>query len=183
MILTICLLYDIMETKAEVFCFQMKDRIIDTAIESLRNEGLKFSVDTIASKLKISKKTIYKFFPDKEHFAYAIYEKYYSRVSENIGEIEKSGNNIKYYLMMIYRDACFMIRSEIFNKYKLNDCIYSYVMKQQNELWSRIISLIAPSADNTDEAVFRAIIEGTFENAEKYSAPSELIVEKLVKIL
>lgn len=76
-----------------------------------------------------------------------------------------------------------MIRSEIFNKYKLNDCIYSFVMKLQNELWSKIISLLAPSASQTDEAIFRAIIEGAFEKAEEYSAPSELIVEKLVKIL
>ena len=140
------LLYDTMETKSERFCFQMKDKIIDTAIESLRTEGLKFSVDTIASKLKISKKTIYKFFPDKENFAYEIYEKYYSRLSESVGKIEKDGNDINFRLLMVYRDACFMIRSEIFNKYKLNDCIYSYVMKLQNELWSRIISLIAPSA-------------------------------------
>ncbi|HCB96062.1 MAG TPA: hypothetical protein DEP65_10950 [Ruminococcus sp.] len=65
----------------------------------------------------------------------------------------------------------------------INDCIYSYVMKLQNELWSKIMSLIAPSASHTDEAIFRAIIEGAFENAEKYSAPSELIAEKLEKIL
>lgn len=161
----------------------MRDKIIDTAIEGLRTEGLKFSVDIIASKLKISKKTIYKFFPDKENLAYAIYEKYYSRISESVDEIEKSGNNINFRLLMVYRDACFMIRSEIFNKYKLNDCVYSYVIKLQNELWSRIISLIAPSASQTDQAIFRAIIDGAFENAEKYSAPSELIVEKLVKIL
>lgn len=172
-----------METKLERFCSQVKDRIIDTAIESLRTEGLKFSVDTIASKLKISKKTIYKYFPNKEYFAYAIYEKYYSRISESVSEIEKSGNNINFRLLMLYRDVCFMIRSEIFNKYKLNDCIYSFVMKLQNELWSKIISLIAPSASQTDEAIFRAIIEGAFEKAEEYSAPSELIVEKLVKIL
>lgn len=50
----------------------MRERIIKAAIESLQAEGLKFSVDTIASKLKISKKTIYKFFPDKETLAYAI---------------------------------------------------------------------------------------------------------------
>lgn len=161
----------------------MRDEIIDTAIESLRTEGLKFSVDTIASKLKISKKTIYNYFPDKEYFAYAIYEKYYSRISESVSEIEKNGNNINFRLLMVYRDACFMIRSEIFNKYKLNDCIYSYVIKLQNELWSKIISLIAPSASQTDKEIFRVIIEGAFKNAEEYSAQSELIVEKLVKIL
>lgn len=161
----------------------MRDKIVNTAIESLRAEGLKFSVDTIASKLKISKKTIYKFFPDKETLAYEIYKEYYSRISEKVSIIEKSGNNISFRLLMVYWDASFMIRSEIFNKYKLNDCIYTYVMKLQNELWTRIISLIDPSASQTDKTIYRAIIEGAFGNAEKYSAPSELIAEKLVKIL
>lgn len=76
---------------------------------------------------------------------------------------------------MIYCDATFMIRREIFNKYKLNDCIYSYVIKLQNELWSRIISLLVPSVSKTDEAIFRAITEGAFYAAEKYSAPPKLI--------
>lgn len=52
----------------------MKDKIIKASIESLRQEGLRFSVDTLAEKLKISKKTIYKFLPDKESLAVALYE-------------------------------------------------------------------------------------------------------------
>lgn len=35
----------------------MKDKIIYESIKSLRQEGLKFSVDTFAENLKISKKT------------------------------------------------------------------------------------------------------------------------------
>lgn len=161
----------------------MRVKIIDTAIESLRTEGLKFSVDAIASKLKISKKTIYKYFPDKENFAHAIYEKYYSRISEWVDEIEKSGNHINFRLLMVYRDASFMIRTEIFNKYKLNEYIYSYAMKLQNELWERIVSLLAPSASETDKTIFRTIIDGAFKNAEKSPVPSEFMIAKLVKIL
>ena len=35
----------------------MKNRIIEESIKSLQQEGLRFSVDTLAEKLKISKKT------------------------------------------------------------------------------------------------------------------------------
>lgn len=56
----------------------MKDKIIHESINSLRQDGLKFSIDTLADKLKISKKTIYKFFPDKESLALALYENYYA---------------------------------------------------------------------------------------------------------
>ncbi len=34
----------------------MKDKIIHESINSLRQDGLKFSIDTLADKLKISKK-------------------------------------------------------------------------------------------------------------------------------
>ena len=49
----------------------MRDRIIRASIENLRREGLKFSVDTLTAQLKISKKTVYKYFPDKESLAVA----------------------------------------------------------------------------------------------------------------
>ena len=51
----------------------MKNRITEESVKSLQQEGLKFSVDTLAEKLKISKKTIYKYFPDKEALAVAVY--------------------------------------------------------------------------------------------------------------
>lgn len=38
-----------------------------------------------------------------------------------------------------------MIRSEIFNKYKLNDSVYTVVMRLQNDLWSKIFLVIASS--------------------------------------
>ena len=64
-----------METKKGVFVSAMKDRIIQASIEGLRNEGLKFSVDLLANKLKISKKTVCKYFPTKRrlwffHFSF-----------------------------------------------------------------------------------------------------------------
>lgn len=161
----------------------MRDKIIAAAIDSLRTEGLKFSVDTIAAKLKISKKTIYKFFPDKETLAYAIYEEYYRNAMDRVKEMEESGNQIRVPLLMVYQDASFMIRSEIFNKYQLNQSVFSYVMKLQNELWARIISLIAPSAPRTEHMMDRAIVEGAFENAVKYAIPPEQMAERLGNVL
>lgn len=71
-----------METKKGENVSVMRDKIIKESINSLRNEGLKFSVDSLADKLKISKKTIYKFFPDKQSLALALYEKYYNDANE-----------------------------------------------------------------------------------------------------
>ena len=41
---------------------------------------MRFSVDTLAERLNISKKTIYKFFPNKEALAFALYQKYYADI-------------------------------------------------------------------------------------------------------
>lgn len=50
----------------------MKDRITEESIKSLQQEGLRFSVPTLAERLKISKKTVYKYFPTKEALANAV---------------------------------------------------------------------------------------------------------------
>lgn len=55
-----------METKKKGFVSVLRDAIIQASIESLRQEGLKFSVDILSDKMKISKKTVYKYFPDKQ---------------------------------------------------------------------------------------------------------------------
>ena len=62
-----------METKKKGNVSVLREAIIQTSIESLRQEGLKFSVDTLCDKMKISKKTVYKYFPDKQALAVALY--------------------------------------------------------------------------------------------------------------
>ena len=117
----------------------MRDTIINASIESLRREGLKFSIDTLADRLKISKKTIYKFFPDKETLAFAIYEKYYADAKEKAGRII-TGNAASAYsdLLYLYFDSKAMTRNDIFNKYKLNRTLYSYTSKHNDTLWETI---------------------------------------------
>ncbi len=56
----------------------MREKIITEALESLRRDGIKFSVDVLAEKLKISKKTVHKLFPSKEALAFAMYETCYA---------------------------------------------------------------------------------------------------------
>ena len=44
---------DTMETKKGYFVSSMRDKIVEASIEALRNEGLKFSVDTLADSDKV----------------------------------------------------------------------------------------------------------------------------------
>ena len=55
----------------------MKDRILQVVAENINMYGLKkFNLDIIASKLKISKKTIYKYFSNKDE----IVEEYFKQI-------------------------------------------------------------------------------------------------------
>lgn len=45
---------------------EIKEKIIEATVEIFHREGLKFTMDALARDLGMSKKTIYKFFPNKQ---------------------------------------------------------------------------------------------------------------------
>lgn len=118
----------------------MKDRIILESIESLRREGLRFSLDTLAERLNISKKTIYKYFPNKEALALAMYQRYYADAAEQAERLANDGSDdARLKLLALYFDAKAMTCSAVFNKYKLNEALYSYTAGQNDALWYKIL--------------------------------------------
>ncbi|MGN0173099.1 MAG: TetR/AcrR family transcriptional regulator [Acutalibacteraceae bacterium] len=162
----------------------MKDLIIKESIESLRKEGLKFSVDTLADRLKISKKTIYKFFPDKEKLALALYEQYYDDAKEKAKRmILNSKDSVCYELLYLYFDSKIMIRSDIFNKYKLNEIIYSYAMLKNDELWNIISKFFDDLGSKSDMKTFKIIVDGSFENLCKFGIKPDNVIERLVQLI
>lgn len=160
----------------------MKDRIIQASIEALKKEGLKFSVDTLADRLKISKKTVYKFFPDKEALALALYKKYYTDAI-NKAKILIS-INIELYenkLLYLYFDSKTMTRKDIFNKYKLNDTIDAFTTSQNDDLWALIASSFKKSI--TDKQTLRIIVDGAFEKLCNDGLNPDNVINRLVDIL
>ncbi|MGM9970324.1 MAG: TetR/AcrR family transcriptional regulator [Anaeroplasma sp.] len=146
----------------------MKEIIIEKAIESLRREGLKFSLDTLAKDLKISKKTIYKYFSNKEILAKELYDEYYKKM------ILKTNNSIeKKELLLIYYDSFIMSADWIFNKFKLNN-IKKIVDNKNNELWSSI------SLKIKNENINKIIIDGAFKEALRNDVDPLKIIEELI---
>ncbi|MGN1419226.1 MAG: TetR/AcrR family transcriptional regulator [Acutalibacteraceae bacterium] len=160
----------------------MKEQIISAAIESLRQEGLKFSVDTLANKLKISKKTIYKFFPDKEALTVALYEKYYADIKNQAKAlIAENALSLHTDLLSLYFDSKIMTRKDIFNKYKLNDAMYSFAEKQNDALWEIIRSSFGEAS--CDSEAIRIIIDGSFEKLCHSQLCPDAVIERLVNLL
>ena len=162
----------------------MKDMIVRASIEGLRNEGLKFSVDLLANKLKISKKTIYKYFPDKETLSIALYETYYSDAAKQVRELISKNTEESYKeLLSIYFDSKRMTHNDIFNKYKLNQTIYAYTKEKSDCLWEIIAASFWGELSETDKKALRIIVDGSFEKLCEDCSALEGVIERLVKLL
>lgn len=162
----------------------MRDKIIQASIEGIRKEGLKFSVDLLAAKLKISKKTVYKYFPDKETLARALYEAYYSDAGKRADELigKNTGESHKE-LLCLYFDSKRMTHRDIFNKYKLNQTIYAYTKEKSDSLWGIIASSFSGELSETDKQALRVIVDGSFEKLCGDCSVLEGVIERLADFL
>lgn len=142
----------------------MRDQIINASIESLRQEGLKFSVDTLCNKLKISKKTVYKYFPDKEALAIAMFEKYFNEAVERASSLNTLNTEEAHIeLLKIYFDSKLMTAAGIFNKYKLNRSILDLTIIKSDLLWETIAMSFCHDESGTEKDALRIIVDGTME--------------------
>ncbi|MGN1085265.1 MAG: TetR/AcrR family transcriptional regulator [Lachnospiraceae bacterium] len=144
----------------------MKNKIVEESIMSLQKEGLRFSVDMLAEKLRVSKKTIYKYFPTKEALAYAIYERYYADLREEIKAIIPEEEQVREEkLFLCYFASAKMVRKELFNKYSLNDTIGSFALQQHLAVWNAIGPYLCNGMTKEEAAIYKLIIDGAFDRA------------------
>lgn len=162
----------------------MRDRIILESIESLRQEGLRFSVDTLAERLTISKKTIYKYFPNKEALALALYQKYYADVKAQAAKLAAENSTAAHLkLLTFYFDAKSMTSRDIFNKYKLNEALCSYTAEQNDSLWGIILSSLEHNITEQDKISLRIIVNGSFEKLCNEKIAPDGVIDRLVNVL
>ncbi len=162
----------------------MKNRIIEESIKSLQQEGLRFSVDTLAEKLKISKKTVYKYFPNKEALAYSIYKKYYCDLNEEIKAITQPGKtSVPKELLLCYFDSAKMVRKEIFNKYCLNSTVGNFALQHHADIWNTIKPYVSSRMSDNEAEVYKLIIDGAFDKVIEHGVDSETVIEMLNRIV
>lgn len=158
----------------------MKNKIIEESIKSLQLEGLRFSVDTLAERLKISKKTVYKYFPTKEALANAIYERYYTDLKDEInGIVQKDDPNTAEELLLRYFASAKMVRREIFNKYCLNSVIGSFALQCHLGVWDTIKPYICGEMTSDQAETYQLIIDGAFDKAMDCNRNPKIIIEML----
>lgn len=70
---------------------EIKERIMNAAIEEFNKKGLKFTMDDVAANLSMSKKTLYKVFEDKEALFFSMVDYCFDAIKESEQEILRDG--------------------------------------------------------------------------------------------
>lgn len=141
----------------------------------------RFSIDNVAKSLKVSKKTIYKYFATKEDLAVAIFETFYREALDEIESIERTQTGERRAAQMLgvyFRSHC-MVRDDIFNKYSLNGSICGLARKSHNKLKARVEQYLPPS----DSAALMIVIDGSLQKLVDRKEYAETVINRLVPYL
>ncbi|MGM9552759.1 MAG: TetR/AcrR family transcriptional regulator [Faecousia sp.] len=162
----------------------LKEKLIEESIRCLREEGLRFSVDSLAKRLKVSKKTIYQYFPSKEALAYALYEKYYGDMAQVVQKhLEQKAADLPILLLRCYYDAACMVRGEIFNKYCLNGAVGEFALQRHAALWEKIAPQLCGSMTADEAKACRLIVDGAFDRAITQHADPDAVIAVLRRLV
>ena len=137
----------------------MRDKIIDATVEEFKQNGLKFTMNDLAKRLGISKKTIYTVFETKEALFLTMVDYLFDSIKESeaavvenpvLGTLEK----IKRILGVMpesYRNIDFRQLYELKGKYPV---IYAKVEERLENGWEITISLLE---QGMEEGVIRPV--------------------------
>lgn len=158
----------------------MRDAIIRHSIEGLLTHGLRFSIDEVAKSLKISKKTIYKYFATKEDLAIEMYKTYYENALQQLAQISglPQKDAVAEMLAVYYRSHC-MVRNEIFNKYALNTNIRALAQTSHNSIRNYVENFI-PQSDKTAVMI---IIDGALQKLCENKSEETNVIRKLTDLI
>ena len=125
----------------------LKERILAATIVVFNKKGIKFTMDDIASELKVSRKTIYKVIEDKEALFLDMVDYIFGKIKVSENEvIDRPGlstlDKIKAILAVLpdgYRELDFRQLVGVMQKYPQ---IYAEVQRRLETGWETTISLI-----------------------------------------
>ncbi len=129
----------------------MRDEIITNSIKLFNSSGCKFSMQELANELKISKKTLYKFFSSKEEILTYIINESFDEVHEKQHEIYKSDLSIEKKLREILttsfnrQDSINMQKTKEINKYYPE--LYKIIELRYCEEWNLVENLLIEGKD------------------------------------
>lgn len=141
----------------------MKAAIIRVTAGFLDGDGEKFTVDNIAAALKISKKTIYKYFDGKEQLAKAVFDDIIAKTESAQKDLRAKASDARRMLidyLILFMEIYRLNRDAVFRMYGLSESLKKHVLRAAEKNWDGFISLYeeyAPSAQ-TDADTLKTVI-------------------------
>ncbi len=153
---------------------ELKERILEATIEVFQEKGLKFTMDDIAKKLSMSKKTIYTVFRDKESMFYEMVEYCFDQIKESERQVLNDDSldtigKLRAILCVLpdrYKSIDFGKLYPLRDKYP---GIYSRVEERLENGWETTIALIQKGMEegvirkDVNITVYKTMFEATIE--------------------
>lgn len=153
---------------------EVREMLLEATLVLVSRNGLKFTMDDLASELKISKKTVYKNFESKEQLLMAVAEYCFGKIKEKEREVLEDSS-----LSLIERIekliVAFPSEYQQFNWYAMEEValkypeVYDYVRGRIENDWDPTIALLEEGKRSGilrefDVRVFKAMVEGSIEH-------------------
>ena len=152
---------------------KMKEKIIDAAIAEFTEHGLKFTMNDVASRLGISKKTIYTVFDSKQAVLNAIGDRYATDLRSMQQEIEADDSlditeKIERLLLALPNRYYNIGLSGIYDLAGKYPKTYRHLMKAVNQGWKLVEQYLEEGIrqnkiQNVPIPVVMAMVEGTVQ--------------------
>lgn len=147
----------------------MKDKILDAAAQLIQKYGLKkFTVDEIAMKLRISKKTIYQYFNSKDDIIREYFEVSIASDKDSITSV-LSGNE----------DFSHKIHSIVYSshRYRLPVSLLIEAKQFYPEVWSKVEELKQFKLNATEHLLKQGVKAGIFKSDIHFGVLSKMLEE------
>ncbi|WP_022749404.1 TetR/AcrR family transcriptional regulator [Lachnobacterium bovis] len=133
---------------------ELREFILDTTIQLFKLKGLKFTMDELAKEMGISKKTIYRVFPDKKTMFYRMVDFFFDKIKSEEEEILKNDK-------LSTVDKIRAILGVMPEEYKDIDFSALYIVRDKYpKSYERIVERLETGWDNTIKLINQGIKEG-----------------------
>lgn len=133
---------------------ELSQRILDATIEEFNEKNMKFTMDDIAKRLGISKKTLYTVFKDKETLFYEMVEYCFDEINQTKEEI----------LSMQHEDTVRKLKETMIalpEKLQTLDLRQIYLLKEKYpKIYKKIEAKIETGWEPIEELYYQAVLEG-----------------------
>jgi AcrR family transcriptional regulator len=153
---------------------ELQEKILNAAIDEFQNKGLKFTMDDVAKRLRVSKKKLYQVFPTKEDMFTALTEYCFADIKKSESEIANHptlSTVEKIEKIMIVMPERYQ-NIGLSNLYQLNEKypdVYKRVASHLESDWDVTIQLLEQgikegSIRNVPIPIIKAMVEGTIQH-------------------